>query len=276
MTFLSLIPWILSAILYAPVFFELYLRRWETIDYTHAYFILPVSLIIAWTKREKITKAVELGHSPLPLAITGISLAIFSLSLYILGGRWNYLFIQTLSLIPLLAGMVLFLYNKETLKNLAFPISYLLLLVPVPLGILDSITLPMRYAASTMSAYLLNAMHYDVAREGLLLNMGGHEIFMGAPCSGFRSLITMMSLGLVYIYFCGGTKFKNIILFVSIIPLALFGNLFRVITLCLITFYWGEKAGQGFFHNFSGIVVFLIIILGLIGLEKLVSEKGKR
>ena len=169
--------------------------------------------------------------------------------------------------------MCLFLYNKDLPRILAFPILYLLLLVPIPVGVLDSVTLPMRHAASVVSAATLKAMGYDIVREGLLINMGGHEIFMGAPCSGFRSLITMISLGLIYIYFNKGTMSKNIILFISIIPLALIGNLIRVIALCLITFYFGEAAGQGFFHNFSGMVVFLIIILGLMGLEKALNRK---
>ena len=83
--------------------------------------------------------------------------------------------------------------------NILFPILYLLLLVPPPLGILDQLTLPMRYSSSVASAFILKIFHYPVTREGLLLTIGEHEIFMGAPCSGLRSLITMIALGLVYI-----------------------------------------------------------------------------
>lgn len=263
------IPWLLAICLYLPVFHTLYRSRWAAIDYTHAYFILPVSLLIVWLKRDKIKEYAL----PLTSCFPGFFLLILGLCMFIFGWRWDYLFISTLSLIPLLFGMCLFLYNKGLARILAFPIFYLLLLVPVPVGVLDSVTLPMRYAASALSAAVLKAMGYDIVREGLLINMGGHEIFMGAPCSGFRSLITMISLGLIYIYFNKGTMSKNIILFISIIPLALIGNLTRIIALCLITFYFGEAAGQGFFHNFSGMVVFLIIILGLMGLEKALNRK---
>ena len=266
---LQSIPWILTIVLYTPVFRQLYTSRWEAIDYTHAYFILPVALLVAWTKRKDIQQS-RTSYVP------GLVLLIFGLANFTLGWRWDYLFIQTLSLIPVLFGLCLFLYNKDLAKTLSFPILYLLLLVPIPVGILDNITLPMRYAASYMSAHILIAMKYDIVREGLLINMGGHEIFMGAPCSGFRSLITMMSLGLIYIYFCKGTIAKSIILFISIIPLALFGNLVRVIALCLITYHFGEEAGQGFFHYFSGMVVFLIIILGLMGLEKLLNTNVRK
>jgi exosortase len=263
------IPWTLTIYLYAPIFYRLYRSGWAVTDYTHAYFILPVSLLIVWLKRRKI-KAICLTPCDLQLAtyFPGLILLILGLAMFTFGWRWDYTFIQTFSLIPVLFGMSLFLYHKDLTKVLVFPVLYLLLLVPIPIGILDSVTLPMRHAASVASAAALKVMGYDIAREGLLINMGGHEIFMGAPCSGFRSLITMISLGLIYIYFNKGTMSKNIILFISIIPLALIGNLTRIIALCLITFYFGEAAGQGFFHNFSGMVVFLIIILGLMALEK--------
>ena len=286
---LQTIPWLLTVYLYTPVFYRLYRGGWAVSDYTHAYFILPLSLLIVWLKRNeirqihlKVYSSTEQHPKGTPLTshfllltpyFPGLALLILGLGMFIFGWRWDYLFISTLSLIPLLFGMCLFLYNKNFARILAFPILYLLLLVPFPVGVLDSITLPMRYAASVISAYILKAMGYDIVREGLLINIGGHEIFMGAPCSGFRSLITMISLGLIYIYFNKGTMSKNTILFISIIPLALVGNLARVIALCLITFHFGEAAGQGFFHNFSGMVVFLIIILGLMGLEKLPGNK---
>lgn len=271
------VPWLLAIYLYIPVFRTLYQSRWAAIDYTHAYFILPLSLLIVWLKRHEIKKAyltssVSPGQHPKGALLTpyfpGLILLLLGLGMFIFGWRWDYLFISTLSLVPLLFGMCLFLCNKDLAKTLVFPILYLLLLVPIPVGVLDSITLPMRHAASVISAAILKAMHYDIVREGLLINMGGHEIFMGAPCSGFRSLITMISLGLIYIYFNKGKLSKNLVLFISIFPLALAGNLTRIIALCLITFYFGEAAGQGFFHNFSGMVVFLIIILGLMALEK--------
>ena len=214
------IPWLLAIYLYSPVFRTLYQSAWDVRDYTHAYFILPLSLLIVWLKRHEIkkvylTSSISPEQHPKGALLTsrfllltpyfpGLILLILSLCMFIFGWRWDYFFISTLSLVPLLFGMCIFLYNKELAGTIAFPILYLLLLVPIPVGILDSVTLPMRYAASVVSAAALKVMGYDIIREGLLINMGGHEIFMGAPCSGFRSLITMLSLGLIYIYFNKG------------------------------------------------------------------------
>ncbi len=265
------LPWVLAVILYAPVFRALYRGVWDVRDYTHAYFILPISLFIVWTRRRKVQELIKSGP-PQGSHFRYLFVLIFGLCLFIFGWRKEYLFIQTFSAVPVLFGLAGYLYNPNVAELLKFPIFYLLLLIPLPLGILDSITLPMRYFASFTGAHILTLLGYPVSRQGLLLTMGKHEIFMGAPCSGFRSLITMISLGLVYIHFMQGTRSKNLLLFVSIIPLALLGNVIRIVVLCLITYHFGEKVGQGFLHNFSGMMIFLFIILGMMGLERLLSR----
>jgi exosortase len=187
--------------------------------------------------------------------------------MFVFGSRFDYASVIAFSLILVLFGLIYFLYGRDMVKLLSFPILYLLLLVPPPMGIIDSITLPMRYGISNLAEQVLYFFNYPITREGLLLTIGYNDIFMGQPCSGFRSLITLLSLGLVYVYISKSTIPKKFLLTAFIVPLALLGNLVRVITLCLITFHFGEKAGQGFFHNFSGIVMFIITILGLMGLE---------
>ena len=272
------IIWGLVGALYSPVIYQLYRQRWESIDYTHAYFILPISLYCAW----RVTKKgdVSLWQGPVSAGDTppaSLALVLLGLLMFIFGWKLDYLFITTLSLIPLLYGIIIYLYGTKMAKVLSFPILYLLLMVPPPLGILDAITIPMRHGVSVAAVGILKLLHYPIHREGLMIYLGGHEIFMGAPCSGFRSLITMFSLGVVYVYVIKGTLWKKLILVAAIIPLALLGNLIRVITLCLLTFYAGEKVAQGFFHYFSGGVIFVIMIIGLLVLEFILEkfEKGK-
>lgn len=263
--------WALVLILYSPIFWNLYNAKWETIDYTHAYFILPLSLWIAWRNRLKIKDLIK--HKISDKNLFSLLIFCFGILMFIFGWREDYFFISTLSLVPLLFGLISYIYGTSVTKILTFPILYLLLLVPPPLGILDNITLPMRHGISVLTEKILRFFNYPISREGLLLTIGYNDIFMGPPCSGFRSLITMFSLVLVYIYVSKGSLNKKVILTFFIIPFALLGNLIRVITLCLITFYFGEEAGQGFFHNFSGIVIFIITILGVIGLESLLDRR---
>lgn len=193
--------------------------------------------------------------------------------MFVFGYRQDYGFITTLSLLPVLYGLTSYLYGLHVTKVISFPILYLILLVPIPTGIIDNFTLPLRYSLSIAAESILTLFHFPITREGLLLSIGKSELFMGQPCSGFRSMVTMFSLSLVYVYISKGSLSKKSILVASVIPLALMGNLIRIITLCLITYYFGEEAGQGFFHNFSGIVIFVFIILGLIGLEYFLENK---
>lgn len=264
--------WILVTILYAPIFFALYRSRWDAVDYTHAYFILPLSLWFVWRKRMHLRELIQ--QSKYRYNFLGLFILIFGILMFIFGWREDYLFITTLSLIPVLYGLIIYLYGMHIAKTLSFPILYLLLLVPPPAAIIDGITLPLRYGISVLTEDILKFFHYPITREGLLLSIGIHEIFMGQPCSGFRSIITMFSLILAYVYISSkGGWVKKLILVCFILPFAMLGNLIRVIALCLITFYFSEEAGQGFFHNFSGIVIFIITILGVMGVESLLEKK---
>lgn len=266
--------WLLVAVLYAPVFYSLYNIRWDTLDYTHAFFILPLSLWLVWRKRRELKEISEEADLNKRNTLSLFALLV-GILMFVFGWRQDYIFVQTLSLIPLLFGLAGYLYGARMTKALSFPILYLLLLVPPPFGILDSITLPMRYGISALTEKILFFLNYPISREGLMLKIGYADIFMGEPCSGFRSLITMFSLVLVYVYISKGGLFKKIILTSLIIPMALLGNLIRVITLCLITFYFGEEVGQGFFHNFSGILIFIITLSGLMGTESILDRKAK-
>ena len=269
---LHYIIWTLTAALYAPVFWQLYHSRWEMIDYTHAYFILPVALWLAWRSRAELHRHCEGGARSNPKStILSLPLLLLGLFMLIFGWRRDYLLISTLSLIPVLFGLTGYLYGPRVCRALAFPILYLLLLVPPPLGILDSITIPMRYGISIATETILKTFHYPITRDGLLFSLGGHEMYMGAPCSGFRSLITMLSLGLTYAYVIHGSLRKKLILVGSIVPLALLGNLIRIVSVCLVTYYFGETTGARY-HDTSGFVIFLILITGLLGIEKLLEN----
>jgi len=267
---LNYIIWGLTAALYSPILYQLYKGRWDLVDYTHAYFILPVSLWLVWRSRETLIKIGSVPTHRFPLWM-GLTLFLTGLFMFIFGWRQDYLFISTLSFIPTLFGLTIYLYGPAIAKALSFPILYLLLMAPPPLGILDNITLPMRYWISVFTAHILKMCHYPITQSGLMLSLGGHEIYMGAPCSGFRSLITMISLGLAYVYVIKGKAAKKVILLGAIVPLALMGNLLRVIGMCLITFHFGENIGHKF-HDISGFVIFVVLIFGLMGLDSILSR----
>jgi len=258
--------WLLTAVLFAPVFRQLYASRWENIDYTHAYLILPVSCWLVWRKRAEITRALLLPSSG-GASIAGLILLILGAFLFVFGWRLDFLMITTLALIPVLFGIVLFRYNPAIARITAFPILYLLLLVPPPLGILDAITIPMRYMATQMVEFLLQPF-YPVVRDGMMMSVGHATIVVGAPCSGFRSLVSIFALALVYAHVIDLERFKKIILLAFVLPLALMLNVVRVIVITLVTYYFGNEAGEGWVHDGSGYAVFLLLLLALMWLGK--------
>ncbi len=271
---LQYLPWLLVSILYFPVLKDLYMSRWQAVDYTHAYFILPISIWLVWRKKAALKQAFRevkgrdsIWHGV--LFISGVFLFIF-------GWRWGYLAVASFSLPVVIYGLIGFLYGPAVVSRIRFPVLYLFALVPPPLGIVDNMTLPMRKLISVATALFLRLSGYPVVRDGLLLNVGGHEVFLGQPCSGFRSLVTMLALALVYVYLSSGRLAKKAVLLAGVIPLALFGNFVRVTILSLIAYHAGEEAAQGFFHNFSGLVIFVVMILGLLGLEVFIDRVEKK
>ncbi len=118
---------------------------------------------------------------------------------------------------------------------------------------------------------MLRTFNYPIIRDGLLLSISDKQIYMGPACSGFRSLITMLSLGLAYAYINKGSLNKKIILVLSIAPLAVLGNIIRIVLMCVVTFYFGETIGHKF-HDISGFIIFIILVLGLIAVDSLINK----
>jgi exosortase len=268
MKFISYIYWSILVGMYLPVFSQLYRFRWANIDYTHAYFILPMSVWLTWRKRAALAEVIKRNTGTLT---AGLILFLFGASLFIFGRHWDYLFVSTISLVPVLIGTVSYLYGWKAARMIMFPVLYLLLLVPPPLGVLDSITLPMRFGISYAVDNALNLFGIPFTREGLMFIVDGHKVYMGAPCSGFRSLITMFSLALVYAYVINGSPMKKVLLVLSVIPLALLGNFIRVLGVCLMVYYFSEKTAN-VFHDISGYAVFLLLLLALFWLDGLIER----
>ena len=271
--YLLYIPPLFIISLYFPLFKLHYMSKWASLDYHHAYFILPVSLWLSW-RQCKLNK-ISVKPSSFYENITGLILLTFGAFLFFFGWRNDFTLISTFSLIPVLAGYISFMFGFKVLRLFWFPLLYLLLMIPPPLIILDSITLPMRFFITSISQSFLSLLGYEVFREGLILSLNNHEIYMGAPCSGFRSLVTLLSLGLIYAYISSGNIKTKLALLFFIVPFALFGNFIRVISVCLAVNHFGPSVGDPV-HDFGGYAIFIILIIGLITLENLCLKLEKK
>jgi len=162
--------WLLVVALYFPIFWKLYRVRWDLLDYSHAFFILPISIWLVWRKREQLKVCIQ--NSEPGKNYSGLVSLSIGILIFLFASRFDYSFLITISLFPVLAGLIYFLYGIDTLKLLSFPIAYLLLLIPPPMSVIDSITLPMRYGISNLTEKILRFLNYTITREGFLRNFG--------------------------------------------------------------------------------------------------------
>lgn len=268
--FIYYLLWALVAVLVFPNFRSLYTYRWDALGYGHAFFILPISLGLAFWKRKELAEA--FASTEKRFGAVSLAILLFGGLLYLFGWHQDYMVISTFALIPFLYGFVGFIYGKKVQKLLLFPVLYLLLLVPPPFALLDRITLPLRYISAFGVEKIFQLFHFPIQREGLGYLIEGQQMMIDEACSGFRSLITMFSLGLVYVYVIRSKLMKKAVLVLSVLPLALVGNVIRVIVISLIAANFGQEPAQGFMHSFSGVVVFLFIVLGFVGIEAVWSR----
>jgi exosortase len=253
--------------------FQWMFSRWkDTIsfgaDYSHGYFIPFVSLGVIWYKRKEIL-AVKM-HTDL----RGLGVVIFSLLLHWLGAKMQQTHFSLASFVLLIWGIPFYLFGWEMAKKLIFPCSYLAFCIP--LNFMDVVAFPLRLFSTTLATGMLNGIGIGAIRSGTAIYSnvaGGFEFDVADPCSGLRSLLAMTALTAVYAYFTQKTLLKKWILFAASIPLAVIGNIARIVTVAIVAEAFGGKLALGLYHDYSGYILFtaaismMVVVGGLLNLE---------
>lgn len=244
--------------------FQWMFARWhDTIsfgaDYSHGYFIPFVSLGVIWYKRKEIF-SVETG-----IDWRGLAILVGALVMHWLGAKMQQTRISLMSLIVMIWGIPLYLFGWNLAKSLIFPCAYLIFCIP--LNFLDALTFPLQQLATTVGAKMIEGLGIEIVRRGTMIFGDGFQLNVEAPCSGLRSLLAMTALTAVYAYFTQRTFWKKWILFLSSIPLALAGNIARIISIALVSRVTGQDFGTGVYHDFSGYILFTasITLMLLVG-----------
>ncbi|MDQ6676343.1 MAG: exosortase/archaeosortase family protein [Acidobacteriota bacterium] len=248
---------------YAPVLAAL-ARQWNNdADMGHGFFVPVIAAYIAWQKRDEIK-----GLAPRP-NWWGLAIVIYgAFQLYIatLGAE---LFLARTSFVISIIGMVLLLGGREYLRVFAFPLFMLFFMVPIPTVIYNKITFPLQILASQVADNVLGLMGYAVLREGNILELPSQRLSVVEACSGIRSLLSLSFLSLVYGYFFEKKTWIRVALFLSTIPIAIIANAGRV-TLTGILSEIRPELAEGFFHEMSGWVIFMIALAIMVLLHQLV------
>lgn len=274
-----LLPALGFAVLYAPVYFQLLTQTWRGDDTTYGYFIFAVALWLFWLHRADLT-ALKI-REPQPIdrraPVIGGFVLIGGLLLQILGRSQEVFALEVASQIPVATGALWCLFGSRSVRRLWFPLAYLIFLVPVPPLLLELATAPLKQLVSGTVASLLYHTGYPIARSGVVLQVGGYRLLVADACSGLNSIFSLFALGVVYLHLTRRRLWQQWLMLASIVPIACAANVVRVILLVLITYHFGNDAGQGFLHGAASIALLMsALVLFLLFDEMLLRISGRR
>lgn len=254
--------------LYLSSFHIFFTQVWNRDDTAHGPMILVLSLWLMYRKRKEMLAAARDNTS----SLTGWALLVFGLLLFIVGRSQQILALEFSSLITVMAAIVLLKFGAVSLRIYWFPFFFLLFMIPLPSSLVAMLTMPMKMAVSYTSEHLLFWAGYPIARSGVILQIGQYQLLVADACAGLQTLLALESLGLLYLNVVRHTSaIRNIGLAILIIPISFTANVLRVISLTLITYYWGDAAGQGFLHGFAGMVLFISALILIISVDSLLQ-----
>ena len=253
---LVLIGW-----LYVPILLPLVRQWWTDPNFSHGFFVPLFAGFVVWQDRERLG---AVSPAPSFWGLPILLVAVFTLVLGVFGAE---LFLSRMSLIPLIAGLVIFFLGWKMLRAILFPLLFLVLMVPIPAIILNQITFPLQIFASKLAAWSLPLCGVPVLREGNIINLPAMPLEVAQACSGIRSLLSLATLAVMYGYLLEKRVLVRIVLALASIPVAVAANGFRIFGTGLLVQYWDPEKAEGFFHQFSGWLIFVVSLLLLFGVH---------
>ena len=260
---------VLWAVTFYPIYPDLIEKWFIDSDNSHGVLVPLISGYLIWIKRD------ELSQTTISNSIWGGVILAFSLALYIIGYLGAIAIITRLMIVFSLVGLVLFIFGKRMFSIIAFPLFFLIFMVPVPDTLYNLVTVPLQLQASKISSFLINAVSIPVYREGNILYFAQTQLEVAEACSGLRSMMAFLMLSFLFVYLMDKDKnLGRILIILSAFPLAFFTNILRVTGTGILAHFYGGQIAQGFLHEFSGFVVFAFGFI-LFVLEYLLLNKIK-
>lgn len=252
-------------LLYRSVLPAWFADLWNDPNYSHGLLVPLVSLWLAYERRDAIA-----ALTPHP-ARSALFLVVGALLLLLVGRLAAELFIMRVSLLLLLAALMAFIAGYAYVRVLALPLAFLLFMVPLPTIVLNAVTLPLQFVASELAVTLLHWLGFPALREGNVIILPNAALEVVEACSGLRSLISLGATGVVVAVLSLRRPLLQALLVASSVPIAVLTNGARVGGTGVLAFYYGPSVAEGFFHGFSGWIVF-VCALALLSLEAAVAR----
>jgi exosortase len=260
-------PYILAflfILLYFQVIVGLVNDWWVDSNYSHGFLVPLVSAYLIWKKRGKL-KSLEKKRS-----YWGFLILLSGLGIYILGTAGSEYFSVRFSLVIVLFGLIFYLNGKEWAKELLFPVAFLSFMVPIPYVIYYSIAFPMQLFSTKLSYYVLHSIGLPSIRQGNIIYLPNYSLEVVEACSGLRSLVSLLALGTFFAYIAFKSNLKRFILFLSVFPISIGANIFRILITAVGAYVISPKLAEDFLHKLSGLIVFLISVFSLFILSRII------
>ena len=252
------------AVMYLPSLYDLFTGIWAKDEQMHGPIVLGISCWLIYRNWPAMLEASR-GEQP---SAWGWPVFVLGLLLYALGRSQDILIFEVGSVIWLLIALALLNLGPKALKAQWFALFFMLFMVPLPGAVVDAVTMPMKMAVSYVAEHVLFWVGYPIGRSGVILQIGQYMLLVADACAGLHTLLTLEALGLLYLNLVRrDSLFRNVSLAILIVPISFTANVIRVMALSLITYHWGDEAGQGFLHGFAGMVLFLSALMLIIGFD---------
>jgi exosortase len=263
---------LLIAWLYASILARLVLQ-WvgphSDPNFQHGIFVPIFALFVLWQDRKKLS-AIPWDPSWLGLPLVLVSLLTLMLGVF---GAENFL--SRGSLLILLAGLIILFQGWAFFRAVLFPWAFLILMIPVPNLILQQLTFPLQLYAAKLATGLLELVGVPVLRQGNVIILASMPLDVAEACSGIRSLLTLVTLAIIYGYLMETRMWVRVVLAVSALPIAVAANSFRIFGTGLLVQYWDPDKAEGFFHTFSGWLIFVVALILLFAFHSVISRIWK-
>ena len=250
------------AFLFIPTYLTLWNGVWQSEEQAHGPLILLVVVWLLWRDRAYLSGAQ--GRD----LIQGYLLLVGGLLFYVLGRSQEILIFEVGSQIPVLAGVILVMVGHGALRRVWFPLFFIVFMLPLPSFLVDALTGPLKREVSEVAEHVLYWLGYPIGRSGVVLTVGPYQLLVADACSGLHSMFSLSALGFLYLHLAShASRLRNIIIAAAILPIAFGANIVRVLLLIMVTYHFGDAAGQGFVHGFAGISLFIAALGALMGLD---------
>jgi exosortase len=258
--------------IYVPTLARLIGQWWDDPNFSHGFFVPLFSAFVIWQERSRLS-SMSLRPSWWGMLFLG-----FGLCVLMVGQMGAELFLSRLSMLIVLGSLIVLFLGWNVFRALLFPWAFLLLMIPIPAIVFNQLTFPLQLLASKVASTTLPWMGVPVLREGNVIILPTMALEVAEACSGIRSLMSLATLAVIYGYLMERRVAVRALLAIASVPIAVAANSFRIVGTGLLVQYWDPEKAQGFFHEFSGWLIFVVSLLLLYllhrGVRTFLHEKG--